>query len=120
MIIVLDGPINAGKSTVGAMLADRLAHTVHIEVDALRHFAGCLTLEQAIPHALADAVSLVKTWTLRGFHVVVSWPDERVNVLANSNDECVSCHRNTTPGIVDRIVFWRATGTDFASFLSST
>lgn len=26
----------------------------------------------------------------------------KVNVLANSNDDCVSCHRNTTPGIVEQ------------------
>lgn len=28
--------------------------------------------------------------------------DVRVNVLADSDDSCVSCHRNTTPGIVDQ------------------
>ena len=27
---------------------------------------------------------------------------EQVNVLANSSDECVRCHRNATPGIVDQ------------------
>lgn len=27
---------------------------------------------------------------------------ERVNALANSNDDCVACHRNTTPGIVEQ------------------
>ena len=25
-----------------------------------------------------------------------------VNALANSSDKCVSCHRNSTPGIVDQ------------------
>jgi ribosomal protein S18 acetylase RimI-like enzyme len=80
MIIVLDGPINAGKSTVGARLAGRLAHTVHIEVDHLRHFAGGLTLAQAIPYALADAASLAEAWTGRGFHVIVNWPIEPANL----------------------------------------
>ena len=28
--------------------------------------------------------------------------DERVNVLANSQNECVSCHQNTSPGIVEQ------------------
>lgn len=27
---------------------------------------------------------------------------ERVDALANSNNDCVTCHRNTTPGIVDQ------------------
>ncbi len=80
MIIILDGPINAGKSTVGARLASRLPQAVHIEIDHLRHFAAGLTLEQAIPYALADAASLVAAWTGRGFHVVVSWPIERANL----------------------------------------
>lgn len=80
MIIVLDGPINAGKSTVGAKLVAQLPHAVHIEVDHLRHFAGVLTLNQAIPYALADAASLAAAWTGRGFHVVISWPIERANL----------------------------------------
>lgn len=29
-------------------------------------------------------------------------PDEPVNVLANSNDECVECHERNTPGIVEQ------------------
>jgi hydroxylamine dehydrogenase len=29
-------------------------------------------------------------------------PSEQVNVLANSNDPCVKCHRRSTPGIVEQ------------------
>ena len=79
MIICLDGPINAGKSTVGALLASRMPHTVHIEVDHLRRFAGSLTLDQAIPYVLSDATSLAASWTKRGFHVVINWPTGRAN-----------------------------------------
>ena len=28
--------------------------------------------------------------------------EERVNVLADSDDECVTCHANTTPGIIEQ------------------
>ena len=31
----------------------------------------------------------------------VASSEERPNALANSSDECVACHRNATPGIVD-------------------
>lgn len=79
MIIYLDGPINAGKSTVGASLARRLPYAVHIEVDHLRHFASRLTLNQAIPYVLSDAAMLTSEWVKRGFQVIVSWPIERVN-----------------------------------------
>jgi cytidylate kinase len=74
MIIFLDGPINAGKSTVGAILAGQMRQAVHIEVDCLRHFTGGFSLEQAIPFALADAAELANAWVKRGFHVIVSWP----------------------------------------------
>ncbi|MCO6449158.1 MAG: hypothetical protein J5I90_00090 [Caldilineales bacterium] len=33
--------------------------------------------------------------------VVAQGPD-KVNALANSNDECVVCHKNTTPGIIEQ------------------
>lgn len=80
MIIVLDGPINAGKSTVGAKLVRRLPHSVHIEVDRLRHFAPGLALEQAIPYVLDDAAQLTASWINRGFHVIVNWPIARANL----------------------------------------
>ena len=32
----------------------------------------------------------------------VAGPEERVNVLAVSSNDCVSCHRNATPGIVEQ------------------
>ncbi|UCG23869.1 MAG: GNAT family N-acetyltransferase [Chloroflexota bacterium] len=77
MIVFLDGPVNAGKSTVGALLTSELQQAVHIEVDHLRHFSGALSLEEAIPFALADAAELTTTWVTRGFQVVLSWPIER-------------------------------------------
>jgi hypothetical protein len=33
---------------------------------------------------------------------VASGEDQRVNALADSSDECVTCHRRTTPGIVEQ------------------
>jgi len=56
MNVFLDGPINVGKSTVGALLA------------------GGLSLKQVISFALADAAELTNLWVGRGFHIVVSWP----------------------------------------------
>ncbi|MEK6256220.1 MAG: nitrate reductase [Chloroflexota bacterium] len=35
-------------------------------------------------------------------HSIVSNDDERINALDNSKDECVVCHKRTTPGIVDQ------------------
>ena len=74
MVIYLNGSINSGKSTIAKLIVSRLPQTVHIEVDDLRHFADCLTLEAAIPFCLEDAISLTRRWVERGFNVVVSWP----------------------------------------------
>ena len=74
MLIYLNGSINAGKSTVGRLLAAHLPRTVHIEVDELRHFADCLSLNEVCLYCLEDTVVLSKNWIKRGFNVVVSWP----------------------------------------------
>lgn len=74
MVIYIGGPINSGKTTVSKLLVQRLAKTVHVEIDDLRHFADCLTLDGVIPFALEDAICITKNWVARGFHVVVSWP----------------------------------------------
>jgi hypothetical protein len=74
MVIYLNGSINSGKTTVAKLLASRLPRTVHIEVDDLRNFAACLSLEEAIPFCLEDALALTRGWVGRGFNVVVSWP----------------------------------------------
>ena len=73
-MIFVDGPINSGKTTVSKLLAQRLPKTVHVEIDDLRHFADCLLLDEAIPFALQDAISVSENWVRRGFNVVVSWP----------------------------------------------
>ncbi len=74
MLIYINGSINSGKSTIGRLLAESLAMTVHIEVDDLRHFAGCLSLSDAAPYCVVDASTLTRNWLARGFNVVVTWP----------------------------------------------
>src|SRR5262245_14252670 len=74
MVIYLNGSINSGKSTIARLIISRIPQTVHIEVDDLRHIADCLTLEEAIPFCLEDAILLTRHWVARGFNVVVSWP----------------------------------------------
>lgn len=74
MIIWLDGPINAGKTTVATRLAALRPRTIHIEVDELRHFADCLTLEECSPFCIEDSAALSRRWLDRGFDVVLSWP----------------------------------------------
>src|SRR5258705_12999763 len=74
MVIYLNGSINSGKTTIAKLIIRQLPQTVHIEVDDLRHFADCLTLEDVIPFCWEDALTLTQHWVERDFNVVVSWP----------------------------------------------
>ncbi len=74
MIIYINGSINAGKSTVASLLARTLPNTINIEVDSLRDFAHCLTLEEVIPFCVEDTATLTRSWVQRGFNVVIGWP----------------------------------------------
>ena len=74
MIIWIDDSINAGKTTVAKRLASRFPKALHIEIDDLRHFADCLTLDEVIPFCVEDAASLTSTWIEQSFNVVLSWP----------------------------------------------
>jgi hypothetical protein len=85
MIIYINGSINAGKSTVASLLARTLPNTIHIEVDSLRNFARCLTLEEAIPFCLEDTAFLTRNWAERKFNVVIDW-------LISEEDYCRFIH----------------------------
>jgi hypothetical protein len=74
MIILLNGSINAGKSTVAQCLVDRLPRTAHVEVDDLRAFIRQIPLAEAIPINLENAVGVTRTFVRHGFHVVLTYP----------------------------------------------
>ena len=74
MLVLIDGPINSGKTTVSKCLAEILGKCVVIECDHLRHFADCLPLDRSIPYTLADAGSLAVKWLQRQFSVIINYP----------------------------------------------
>jgi len=74
MIILLNGPINAGKSTVARELTALLPGTAHVEVDALGKFVRFLSLAEAIPINLENAAAVTCNLVRRGFNVVLTYP----------------------------------------------
>ena len=74
MIILLNGSINSGKTTVGRRLAALLPRAAHVEVDALREFVARLPLDEAIPVSLENAASVARNLARRGFDVVLTYP----------------------------------------------
>jgi adenylate kinase family enzyme len=74
MIILLNGPINAGKTTVGRELAKAFEDGAHVELDDLHGFLTDTPLEAAIPITLENAVSVTSNLVERGFDVVLTYP----------------------------------------------
>ena len=79
MIIFLNGSVNAGKSTVAKMLAQKLPKTANIEIDHLRDFIGWLELDRAIPINLENTCLLIRNFSKHGFNVVVPYPLSQKN-----------------------------------------
>jgi hypothetical protein len=74
MIILLNGSINAGKSTVSKRLCKMLPRTAHVEVDNLRDFIAWMPLEESIPINIEAAIAVTRVFVRRGLNVVFSYP----------------------------------------------
>jgi len=72
-VILVSGPINAGKTTVSRLLARRLPRTAHVEGDALRHFASWMSLHESLPITLASLADVSRNFLHAGVHVVVDY-----------------------------------------------
>ncbi len=73
MIVFICGAINAGKSSVGKLLADKL-DAAFIEGDTVRNFLSMLTVDEARPAIVEGIVSVTASLAKRGFSVVVAYP----------------------------------------------
>lgn len=74
MLIVLNGSINAGKTTTSKMICQLLPRTAHVEVDSIRDFIAWMSLEESIPLNLEGSVAVAKVFLKHGLNVVFSYP----------------------------------------------
>lgn len=74
MIIFINGSINAGKSTVAKLLAEKIPNTANVEIDSLHAFIEWLEIDKAVPINLENAVSVIKNFARYGFNVIVPYP----------------------------------------------
>lgn len=74
MIIFINGPINAGKSTVAKILAEKIPKTARVEIDQLHEFIDWLEIDQAVPINLENAALVISNFIRRGYNVVVPYP----------------------------------------------
>ena len=74
MVILINGSINAGKTTVSRALRDLLPRTAHVEVDDLHEFIEWMPLAESIPLNLKNAAAVGRNFLEYGLNVVVSYP----------------------------------------------
>ncbi|NCD33661.1 MAG: hypothetical protein EOL87_09645 [Spartobacteria bacterium] len=74
MIILLNGCINSGKTTVAESLAGRAIGFAHIEVDALRDFIRWMPLEGTIELNLKNAIDVARNFHKKNIHSIISYP----------------------------------------------
>jgi adenylate kinase family enzyme len=79
MIILINGTVNAGKSTVSKLLAKELPNTAFIEVDVLREMIDWMPLTESIPVNLENALSITKNFVKRNLNVVIAYPLSQKN-----------------------------------------
>ncbi len=74
MILLLNGSINAGKTTVSKQIVQLLPRTAHVEVDDLHDFIEWMPLLEAIPLCLKNAAAVTRNFVTFGLNVVISCP----------------------------------------------
>ena len=79
MIIFLNGSINAGKTTVAKLLANKIPDTAIVEIDSLRAMIEWMPIEKAVPINLENTISVIKNFTKRNLNIVVPYPLSQKN-----------------------------------------
>lgn len=72
--LLVNGPINAGKSTLARELRRLQPRLAHVEVDTLGDFLPELPLDEEIPLNLRHAALIARSLLDAGFSVVVTYP----------------------------------------------
>ena len=79
MIILINGSINAGKTTVARILAKKILNVALVEVDVIRNMIKWMTIGESVPINLENAISATRNFTKRGLNVIVPYPLSQKN-----------------------------------------
>lgn len=79
MIIFINGSINAGKSTVAKLLAEKIKDTAVVEVDRFHEFIPWMPVAESVLINLENAVLVIRNFYKRGFNVIVPYPLSKRN-----------------------------------------
>jgi len=103
MILLLNGSINAGKTTISKSIVERGINFAHIEVDVLRNFISWIPLEDSIELNIKNAVQIAKNFDDKNIHSIISYPlsNENYKVIKKQlKDTSIKIHAVTLyPGL---------------------
>lgn len=86
MIILLNGSINSGKSTVAKLLSKSLTSSALLEIDSLRQMIEWMPIEQAVPINLENALSVIRNFSKHNLDIIVPYPLSQRNYEYLKND----------------------------------
>ena len=74
VIILINGSINSGKSTVAKLIANKLKQSALIEIDSFHEMIEWMPIDKAIPLNLKNAVSVIKNFSENKINSIVPYP----------------------------------------------
>ena len=79
MIIIINGTMNAGKSTVAQILATSLKKTALLEIDYVYKMIDWMPINDAVQLNLKNAISLIKNFSTEGIDSIIPYPLTKKN-----------------------------------------
>lgn len=73
MIIILNGPINSGKTTLAKILWEKIPNCAHIEVDKIREFIDWMNNKDAWKISMDTAILVAKAFVKNNLNVIITY-----------------------------------------------
>lgn len=73
MIIILNGPINSGKTTVAKILWEKIPNLAHVEIDKIREFIDWMENKPSWEISFSAALSVVREFLKKDLDVLITY-----------------------------------------------
>ena len=73
-LIILNGVINSGKSTIGRELQNKCKNLAFVEIDDLRNFIPWMPIEDAVPLNIKNGIDVSRNFIKNNIDVIIAYP----------------------------------------------
>lgn len=74
MILLINGSINSGKSTIAKLISKKLKQSAIVEIDSFHEMIEWMPIDEAVPLNLRNAVSVIKNFSESKINSIVPYP----------------------------------------------